>query len=63
MILTVSCHTETLLLMLICCFRRWGTGEPNGGTNANCVETQGSLWNDHDCCENRKWICERKILI
>ncbi|XP_056591961.1 C-type lectin domain family 4 member M-like isoform X1 [Triplophysa dalaica] len=42
---------------------RWGDKEPNGGNNANCVETSGSFWNDHDCSTNLKWICEKKILI
>ncbi|XP_057177785.1 CD209 antigen-like protein A [Triplophysa rosa] len=40
----------------------WGTGEPNGGTNQNCVVISKSFWNDHYCYELRKWICERKIL-
>ncbi|KAA0703932.1 Snaclec 3 C-type lectin-like 3 [Triplophysa tibetana] len=41
----------------------WEKDEPNGGANPICVETLKSAWNDHDCSQNRKWICERNISI
>ncbi|KAA0703916.1 Collectin-12 Collectin-3 [Triplophysa tibetana] len=43
--------------------RFWGSGEPNGQTLENCVESAALVWNDLYCHMTRKWICERSFLI
>ncbi|XP_056593199.1 C-type lectin domain family 4 member M-like [Triplophysa dalaica] len=37
----------------------WKSGEPNGRTKENCVESAALVWNDLNCHVTRKWICER----
>ncbi|XP_038842486.1 fibronectin-like isoform X4 [Salvelinus namaycush] len=44
--------------------RYWWSGEPDGGTDQNCVEIyyissgQG-VWRDFDCSFSQEWICEK----
>uniref|UniRef100_A0A671L6S7 C-type lectin domain-containing protein n=1 Tax=Sinocyclocheilus anshuiensis TaxID=1608454 RepID=A0A671L6S7_9TELE len=45
--------------MLICTFRFWVSGEPNGYSKENCVVTYPSSWNDLLCNYVLKWICEK----
>ncbi|XP_056592619.1 C-type lectin domain family 4 member M-like isoform X2 [Triplophysa dalaica] len=40
-------------------FSFWKSGEPNGRTKENCVESAALVWNDLNCHVTRKWICER----
>lgn len=44
-------------------YTKWFVGEPNGGTNENCLSVntrggQGYAWNDAPCTEEHHFICE-----
>lgn len=40
-------------------FGNFASGEPNGGTNENCVQmTATSTWNDLSCAATRGYVCE-----
>ena len=41
-------------------YTKWNAGEPNGGSNENCVEASGATgnWNDITCSANRAYILE-----
>nr|XP_055064548.1 CD209 antigen-like protein E [Misgurnus anguillicaudatus] len=41
----------------------WKSGEPNGHSGENCVETHSSEWNDYSCNKAIQWICEKKMLL
>ncbi|XP_070537336.1 C-type mannose receptor 2-like [Ptychodera flava] len=45
-------------------FVNWATGEPNGGTDENCVEMHfrgyGGYWNDMSCDSTAGYICQAK---
>ncbi|XP_066517825.1 CD209 antigen-like protein E [Hoplias malabaricus] len=41
----------------------WKKGEPNNKGNEDCVEffPQTKKWNDEDCSDEKRWICEKKV--
>ncbi|XP_048037398.1 CD209 antigen-like protein C [Megalobrama amblycephala] len=52
---------DTEHLMLICSFRIWASGEPEGQTAENCAVLYSSKWHDYPCNDAFKWICEKNI--
>uniref|UniRef100_A0A672KAP0 Zmp:0000001103 n=1 Tax=Sinocyclocheilus grahami TaxID=75366 RepID=A0A672KAP0_SINGR len=45
----VDGKSSTEHLMLICCFRSWVSGEPNGQRKENCAVSYSSGWYDYQC--------------
>ena len=40
-------------------YTNWKTGEPNGGTDANCGITANNFkWNDGDCQAKKQFVTE-----
>ena len=41
-------------------FSAWGGGEPNDNGTEDCAEMRGdALWNDGDCPDGQRFVCER----
>lgn len=45
-------------------YTKWQLGEPNGGTNENCLSFWfgGPYWNDHICDFQAKTLCEQILV-
>ncbi|KAL7855924.1 hypothetical protein AOLI_G00195280 [Acnodon oligacanthus] len=43
----------------------WNDGEPNDGGNEDCAEfySDNKRWNDRQCANKRRWICEKRAEI
>ena len=42
-------------------YTNWGRGEPNNHANKeDCAEFSSGIWNDLDCSESRRFICQLK---